>query len=318
MRVVPAWAALLLAGAGGAISALQSAVNAELAQRIDSAILAAVLNIATGAVIVVLAVPFMPSARAGLRRLPGSRLPWWAYLGGLGGAFFVTSAAYAVPTLGVAVFTIAQVAGGGVGGLLIDRAGLAPIGRLPMTGPRLAGAALGLGAVVLAQLGRPAGEVVLGLLGIAVAGGIAVAFQTALNGRVSAVSTTAAGTAVNFAVNTPLMLLLAGAVVAFGRGWPDHWPPEWYLYVGGVFSVVIVTILVVSVHAVGVLRTGLATVAGQLTGAVLIDVAVPGGPGLSVALLAGALLTMVAVVVAGRGLPRRSPVDRGLPLPPQR
>jgi transporter family-2 protein len=212
------------------------------------------------------------------------------------------------------VFTIAQVAGGGVGGLVIDRAGLSPLGRLAMTGPRVAGTALGLGAVVLAQLGRPAGQVVLGALAFAVAGGIAVAFQTALNGRVSAVSTTAAGTAVNFAVNTPVMLLLAAAAVTLGRGWPDDWPPEWYLYVGGLFSVVIVTILVVSVHAVGVLRTGLATVAGQLVGALLLDLVLPGGPGASVPLLAGALLTMVAVVVAGRG--RRA--DRGRSRPPER
>jgi transporter family-2 protein len=307
VKVVPPWVALILAGVGGAASALQSAVNAELAGRLDDALLASVLNIVIGAVIVALAIPFMPSARAGLRRLPGSRLPWWAYLGGLGGAFFVTSAAYTVPTLGVAVFTIAQVAGGGVGGLVIDRAGLSPLGRLAMTGPRVAGTALGLGAVVLAQLGRPVGQVVLGALAFAVAGGIAVAFQTALNGRVSAVSTTAAGTAVNFAVNTPVMLLLAAAAVALGRGWPDDWPSEWYLYVGGLFSVVIVTILVVSVHAVGVLRTGLATVAGQLVGALLLDVVLPGGPGASAPLLAGALLTMVAVVVAGRG--RRA--DRG-------
>ena len=301
MKTVPAGAALVLAGISGASSAVQSAINARLADRIDDAVLAAVLNIVVGAVIVALTVPFMPTARAGLRRLRGAALPWWAYLGGLCGAFFVTSAAATVPTLGVAVFSIAQVAGGGVGGLAIDRAGLAPIGRLAVTGPRLAGTALGVAAVVLSQIGRPAGQVVPAVLAFALAGGVAVAFQTALNGRVSAVSTTAAGTAVNFAVNTPVMLLLAVAIVTVGPGWPDTWPGEWYLYLGGLLSVVIVTILVISVHAVGVLRTGLATVAGQLAGAVLLDVLLPGGPGVSATLLAGAVLTMLAVVVAGRG-----------------
>jgi transporter family-2 protein len=201
------------------------------------------------------------------------------------------------------VFTPAQVAGGSLGGLAVDRAGLAPVGRLALTGPRIAGGLIGVAAVALAQLGQPVGELAVGLVLLAVAGGVAVALQTALNGRISAASSAAAGVAVNFAVATPAVLLVAALAGALAG--PDSgWPTAWYLYTGGLLGVAIVAGLVVGVRAAGVLRTGLALVAGQLGGALLLDTLLPGGPGARPAVLAGAALTLLAVVVAGRA-PRR-------------
>jgi transporter family-2 protein len=302
LTALPAPAALLLGGLGGVASAAQSAANGTLGERVGSAPLAAMVNNLGGCLILLVGLALMPSMRTGLRMLPRTGLPWWAYLGGLGGGFFVAVAAYAVPVLGVAVFTIAQVAGNSFAGLGVDRAGLGPAGRLPVTPSRLAGAVLGVAAVGIAQAGRPVGELALGLLALAIAGGVAIALQSALNGRVSAASSSAAATAVNFAVSTPPLALLAAAVGAFGRHWPGQWPGEWYLYIGGALGVVIVTILVVSVRSVGVLRTGLAVVAGQLAGALGLDALTPGGAGVSPALVAGAMLTVAAVVVTGRGV----------------
>ncbi|HWH00046.1 MAG TPA: DMT family transporter, partial [Pilimelia sp.] len=246
--------------------------------------------------------------RAGLRALRRARPPWWTYLGGVGGAVFVTGAAYAVPVLGVAVFTVAQVAGSGLGGLGVDRAGLAPVGRLALTGPRVAGAALGVAAVVVSQLGRPVGGLPVAAVAVAVLGGVAVAVQGAVNGRLAAASSPAAGTLVNFAVNLPLMLLAVAGLGLLGPAawvaWPTAsvaWPTDWYLFAGGLLGGGIVAALVFAVQAVGVLRTGLAVVAGQLLGALLLDTALPGGPGLSAGAVVGAGLTVVAVVVAGRG-----------------
>ena len=76
-------------------------------------------------------------------------------------------------------------------------------------------------------------------------------------------------------------------------------------YVGGLLGVGIVLSLLVGVRAAGVLRTGLALVAGQLGGALLLDLVLPGGPGVRLPVLAGALLTLLAVVVTGLG--RRGP-----------
>lgn len=309
MRPLPAAAALALVVLGGAASAAQGAVNAELGQRTGEPMLGALVNNLGGCVLAA-GLLALPSSRAGLAALRRARPPWWVYLGGLGGAAIVSIAPYVVPVLGVAVFTIAQVAGNSLGGLAVDRAGLAPVGRLRLSAPRLAGALLGVGAVALAQLGQPVGGLAVGMVLLAVAGGLAVAVQSALNGRLSAAGGATAGLAVNFAVSTPAIVAMAALAGVFAGPAP-RWPGEWYLYLGGLFGVGIVLALIVGVRAVGVLRTGLALVAGQLGGALVLDVVLPGGPGLRLPVLAGAALTLLAVLVAGR--PNRA---AGRPAPP--
>ncbi|MEV0429739.1 DMT family transporter [Micromonospora sp. NPDC050495] len=305
MRPLPVPAALAVVVLGGVGSAAQGVVNAELGERTGDPLLGAVVNNLGGSLLVLLGLVAVPSMRAGLAALRRARLPWWAYLGGLGGAAIVVIGPFVVPALGVAVFTIAQVAGGSLGGLGVDRAGLAATGRLPLTAPRVAGALVGIAAVALAQLGQPVGDLAIGLVLLSVGGGLAVAFQSALNGRLAAQVGPAAGLAVNFAVSTAAI----AAVAALAGALADHpaWPAQWWLYVGGLFGVGIVLALLVGVRAAGVLRTGLALVAGQLGGALLLDVALPGGAGVRLPVLAGAALTGVAVLVAGgrRGTPVR-------------
>jgi len=162
---------------------------------------------------------------------------------------------------------------------------------------------LGVGAVALAQLGRPVGELAVGLVLLCVLGGLAVATQSALNGRVAATVGPAAGLAVNFAVSTVVIGAVAALTGALAS--QPRWPGQWWLYAGGLLGVGIVLSLLVGVRAAGVLRTGLALVAGQLGGALLLDLVLPGGPGVRLPVLAGALLTLLAVVVTS--LRRRGP-----------
>ncbi|MEU4570644.1 DMT family transporter [Micromonospora sp. NPDC023956] len=300
MRALPPTAALALVALGGVASAAQGVLNAEFGARAGDPVLAAVVNNVGGSAVVLVALLAWPSMRAGLRQLRTAGLPWWAYLGGLGGAAIVLVAAYVVPVLGVAAFTVAQVAGGSLGGLAADRGGLAPVGRLPLTGPRVTGALLGLAAVALAQLGRPVGELAVGPLLLAVAGGLAVALQSALNGRVSAAVGPGAGIAVNFVVSTAAVFAAAAVAGTLVRS-PASWPGDWYLWTGGLLGVSIVGALLVGVRSVGVLRTGLVLVGGQLGGSLLFDALVPGGAGLRLPVLAGAVLTLLAAVLAGRG-----------------
>ncbi|GHJ15822.1 DMT family transporter [Micromonospora sp. AKA38] len=303
MRPLPLPAALAVVVLAGVASAAQGVVNAELGARTDAPVLGAVANNVVGCLVVLVGLAVVPSMRTGLAALRRAGLPWWSYLGGVGGAVVVLTAPVVVPVLGVAVFTIAQVAGGSLGGLAVDRAGLAAAGRLRLTAPRVAGALLGIGAVALAQLGRPVGDLAIGLVLLSVVGGLAVAFQSALNGRVAAGVGPAAGLAVNFVVSTSVIgavALLAGAFAG-----PPRWPTEWWLYTGGLFGVGIVLALLVGVRAAGVLRTGLALVAGQLGGALLLDLALPDGPGVRLPVLAGAVLTLLALLVAG--VRRRGP-----------
>ncbi|HEY6594158.1 MAG TPA: DMT family transporter [Asanoa sp.] len=306
------WPALGVAALGGVASALQSLANARLGVALGSPVLGAVVNNVTAVLVMLGLLAIMPSLRAGLAGLTRSGLPWWTYLGGLGGALFVVGATYAVPVLGVSLFTIAQVAGSGAGGLAVDRAGLGPAGRLALTGPRIGGALLGAAAVVIAELGRPIGAIAWWAVALTVGAGLGVAVQPALNGRVAAASTTASGVAVNMVVSTPAVVLVALVAGAFAHAVAGHWPGNALLYLGGPLGLTVIVTLLVGVRAAGVLRTGLAGIAGQLAGAMLLDGLLPGGPGVGPGLVAGAVLTVVAVAVSGRS-GRRSDTHASLP-----
>ncbi|MEN3611825.1 DMT family transporter [Plantactinospora sp. ZYX-F-223] len=299
VKVLPGWAAIGLTVLAGVGSAAQSLANAEMGERTGHPIIGALVNNTGGVALVLLGLLALPSMRAGLGVLRRTRLPWWTYLGGLCGAFFIVAATYIVPVLGVAIYTIAQVAGNSGGGLVVDRTRLAPAGRMGLTRSRVAGALLGIAAVALAQFGRPVGDLAVGLVLLGVVCGVLVTVQGALNGRISTVADPAAATAVNFAVSSAAMLPVAAVTGALAQLGATGWPSEWYLYVGGPLGVTITVALLVGIRSMGLLRTGLALVAGQLGGALLLDLR-PGGPGASLAVLVGAVLTLLAVVVSGR------------------
>jgi transporter family-2 protein len=104
-------------------------------------------------------------------------------------------------------------------------------------------------------------------------------------------------TLVNFSVGTAA-LVLATAVDFTVRGVPDELPGVWWYYVGGPLGIITIMTAVAAVRFTGVLLLGLASVAGQLTGAVLLDVVVPTAGGLTAASVIGTAITMVAVGVA--------------------
>lgn len=294
--------ALGAAVASGALVAVQARVNAGLAEDLDDALLAAVLSFLTGLVVVVAVVVARQSSRAGWSLV--QQVPWWTRLGGLGGASLVAVGAFAAPRIGVALLTVGLVAGQTTGGLLVDRVGLGPGGRHPLTAPRVAGAALCLVAVLVSALGKGTRDASPLLLVLVVAAGFLISGQQALNGRVRRTTGDAAvATLVNFLIGTAA-LLAAYALVGALAGWHvRHWPDaaHWWLYTGGPMGATFVAVAAVIVRTLGVLRLGLAVIAGQLLGAILLDITVPAAArGVATATAIGAALTLVAVFVSGR------------------
>lgn len=294
--------ALVAATLSGALVAVQTRVNAALAVDLGDALLAAVVSFGTGLLAVVLVVLSRPAARTAL---PAMRsVPWWGWLGGLGGATLVAVAAYTAPRLGVALVSVGIVAGQTTGGLLVDRLGLGPGGVHRLTAPRLLGAAVCLGAVAVSTVGRGAGGASPLLLVPAVLAGLLISVQQALNGRVRRTTGNAAvATLVNFTVGLSA-LLLGYLLLGWAQGWQvSGWPgaEQWYLYTGGLLGATFVAVAAVVVRALGVLRLGLAVIAGQLLGAVVLDLALPvAAHGVAVATLAGVALTFGAVAITGR------------------
>ena len=298
--------ALGLTFVAGLTFALQSRVNGELGTRAGSAVWAALVSFGSGLVLVAVLVAALPRTRRALRPAVSDRLPWWTYTGGLSGGTLVALAAVAVPRIGVATFTVGVVAGQAVGGLLVDRVGLGPGGPQPLSGTRLAGAALAVVAVGILRAahggGSASGGVLLGLLVAAAAGGVWMSVQQALNGRVQrATGEPLLAALVNFAVGAT-GLAVAMAVLAAAGGGPDRpWPPGGWLYAGGALGVVLICIAAWAVRPLGVLRLGLLLVAGQLAGGVVIDLVSPTeGSTVGAATVTAVLLTLAAVAVAGR------------------
>lgn len=278
----------------GALVALQQRVNGELAVSVDDAVLAAVVSFGTGLVLVAAVVAVRRSARSKVALLRD--IPWHWRLGGLGGASLVAAGAATIPQIGVALFTVGLVAGTTLGGLVGDLVGLGPGGHHPLTAPRLAGAGIGLVAIVVAA-SQGLGSADPLLLSLVVLAGCFVSYQQAVNGRVRSATDAAVATLQNFVVGFVALLLglgLRALTVGLGSGtWPG--PGRAWLYLGGPLGAAFVAVAAVVVKHLGVLRLGLAVTAGQLVGGVLLDL----DRGIAGTTLLGAALALCAVAVSG-------------------
>jgi transporter family-2 protein len=295
---------VVLALFAGVALAVQSRINGELAVRLDDPIGAATISFGSGLLVLAVLVPLLPVGRAGLRHLRDGlrtdRIRPSQCIGGMCGGFLVATQGLTVPALGVAVYIVAVVAGQSSSSLLVDRAGAGPAGPQPVTPLRLAGAVLTVCAVLLAVGDRIEHPSALALAVLPLLAGIGIAWQQAVNGHVRVVSGSAmvAGL-VNFFMGTTVLLVALVVSVAL-RGFPDHLPAgPWWLYAGGMLGIVFIAVGAAVVRYTGVLLLGLGMIAGQVTGALLLDEIVPGDagrPGWNTVL--GTVLTLAAVAVA--------------------
>jgi transporter family-2 protein len=301
-RRVPAAVAL----AAGALVAVQARLNSALSVHLGNGVLAAAINFGVGLVVLAVVVGARANGRAALRSVPslvrGQVLPVWALLGGLGGATFVAGQTVTVAVLGVALFTVATVAGQTGMGLVVDRYGLGPTGRAPVSSRRLIAAGLATIAVAVAVSGGsgPSGSGVGALMALAIVAGTLVAFQAGFNGRVAAeTGAPTVAALVNFTVGTVALLLVFAARQLLGH-YPVSSPPHsLWLYLGGPMGVVFIVAAAWSVRSLGVLLFSLLTISGQLIGSVVVDALAPSpGTAMSAQLVVGVVLTGVAVWLA--------------------
>lgn len=284
--------------------AAQSRVNGELGGRLDDGVAAALVSFGSGFVVLAIAAAVLPAGRRGVRAvraaLQRQKLRWWHCAGGVSGGYFVAMQGTTVARIGLAVFTVAVVAGQVGSSLLVDRAGLGPGGPQPVTTARVVAAALAVVAVVVAVADRVGSPKTLGLAALPAVAGVAVAWQQAMNGRVQAAAGAHAATLVNFTVGMATMAVVFAVVVPL-RGLPERWPSAWWLYVGGLLGIVFVLASVAVVRLMGVLMLGLGLIAGQILASLAFDLFAPAANDhLGANTVAGALLTLLAVVVAAR------------------
>jgi transporter family-2 protein len=302
-RSFPLWLALVSAMLCGAGVALQSRVNGELGRRLGDGVTAAVISFGSGLLILIVALALAPAGRRGLGRataaLRSRELPWWYVTGGAAGAFLVLSQGVAAAALGVALFTVSVVAGQTVSGLVLDRIGLGAGGRRPITPARVTGVIVALAAVSWAVSSQFGGGVPVWLMLLPLLAGLGQGWQQAVNGQVRVVASSAlTATFVNFAVGTSVLVVLT-AIDWSIRGLPNPLPSEPWLYAGGAIGCVFIAGAALLVRVTGVLLLGLATVAGQLVTALLLDVLAPtSSQPIAVSTVGGTLLALAAVAIA--------------------
>lgn len=311
-----------------ALTVVQSRINGQLGQELNDGILAAWISFSIGLVAITLVVVSGRRHRQAVRTLRdalrnkderGRLIQPWQLLGGIGGATFVAAQSTTVQYLGVALFTVAIVAAQNANSLVVDRIGLGPAGVQAVSSRRVVAAVIatvGVGISVSSKSGQ--GDFVLWALIFALGAGLLIAVQQALNGQVSATSGSpfVAGLG-NFIVG---WVGLSFAVGIYQLVSPHEIGPlpspiaSPLIYVGGLIGVTFIVVAASVVHSLGVLVFALLSIAGQMGGALLLDVVLsdPNEP-VNLLLVLGVVVTGGAVALAATA--KKRVTDDDLPIP---
>ncbi len=132
----------------GLATAYQPGVNARFASATSSPIYGGLVNFGIGFLVVLVVALILRAPPPSPAKL--AALPWWAWSGGLLGAFFVCMAILLIGRMGAANYFAAMIAGQFIGGMIIDHFGQVGLPAHPFSWGRAAGLALmGAGIAVI-------------------------------------------------------------------------------------------------------------------------------------------------------------------------
>jgi transporter family-2 protein len=145
---VAIWSYVLFALLAGAMLPIQFGINAQLATWVGGSLRAALVSFVVGAIGLLAATLLV--ARGWPDRAGDA--PWWVWIGGLLGAFYVLGSIVTAPKLGAATLVALILAGQAVASLLVDHYGWVGFDEHPVTPLRIAGIVLLAGGVALVRL----------------------------------------------------------------------------------------------------------------------------------------------------------------------
>jgi transporter family-2 protein len=149
MPAMPWWL-LALPLLAGALIPLQAGINGQLAKHISSVLAAALISFVVGTLALLLLtlwqreVPLLSAFKG---------LSWWHWSGGLLGAFFIATAAFAGPRVGALLFMALVIAGQLSIALLLDHFGWVGFRESPVSLGKIAGLLLIIGGIWLIRRG---------------------------------------------------------------------------------------------------------------------------------------------------------------------
>ena len=138
---------LLLALAAGMFMPVQAGINSRLAGVVDGVIAAAFISFLVGTLVLGLVLAATGQSVPLSSALPGA--PWWYWIGGALGAFFVTATVILVPRIGGGAMVALTLAGQVAASMALDHYGLLGFPHISFDGKRLAGSILLLAGVYL-------------------------------------------------------------------------------------------------------------------------------------------------------------------------
>ena len=297
----------LLAALSGLMIALQARANGELSHRLNNGLEAALVSFGSGLIIIAAIAVFNPAIKEGIKNLrvavANKEIARWKLLAGALGGSFVAIQTHIVPLIGVAIYSVASIAGQTAMSLVVDRIGLTGGGKKLISGRRVAAAVLTVLAVFVSVFDRIDAKnlslfaVVLGCIAGAVVG-----VQRALNGQINEHSHQSFTTSLlNFITGTSLLVILILGGVLIGKIELVPLPAgPWWIYTGGVIGVIYIAFTSTIVQHLGVLTFTLFSVGGQLVGSLVIDLISPtNGVNVSAYLVTGIVMTYLGVIAGG-------------------
>jgi transporter family-2 protein len=296
-----------LAAISGLMIALQARANGELSHRLDNGLQAALVSFGSGLIIIVIVAIFNPSIKQGVRTLSKAvkerNLPSWTLFAGMLGGSFVAVQTQIVPLIGVAIYSVASIAGQSAISLVVDRIGLTGGGKKHITPRRVTAAFVTVFAVFISVADRLDGrDLSIAAVILGVVAGAIVGIQRALNGQINEHSQQSFTTSLlNFAMGTTFLTVLLLIAIVLGETELSPLPAgPWWIYTGGVIGVVYIAFTSTIVQHLGVLTFTLISVGGQLLGSLLIDLLSPTeGVQVSIYLVVGIAMTYLGVIVGG-------------------
>lgn len=308
-----------LAALSGLMIALQARANGELSHRTGNPIEAALVSFGSGLIIISIITIFTPSIRKGMSNLRTAvsrkEIPVWTLFAGMLGGSFVAVQTQIVPVIGVAIYSVASIAGQTAASLAVDRIGLTGGGKKQITTKRVAAAGITVLAVLVSVIDRiDARNVSLLAVFFGLIAGAVVGLQRALNGQINASTNQSFATSfLNFIMGTTFLVIFLSIGVLVNRSEVVPLPAgPWWMYTGGTIGVIYIAFTSTIVQRLGVLTFTLISVGGQLVGSLLIDLYSPTkGVQVSGYLVTGILMTYLGVIVGGVGnLPKRKLMKR--------
>ena len=296
-----------LAALSGVMIAFQARANGELSHRLDNAPQAALVSFSSGLFFITIYAIFSPKIKEGIKRLRSAvsrgEIPKIRLLAGSLGGAFVALQTSVVPLIGVALYSVASIAGQSAVSLLVDRIGLTGGGVKLISPRRIAAAVITVIAVLVSVIDKlEADNFQLFALLLALIAGALVGVQRALNGQINEYSENSYTTSLlNFITGTSFLTLFIIILIALGRVELDPLPiGPWWIYTGGVIGVIYIAATSLIVQHLGVLTFTLFSVGGQLIASLLLDIYSPTqGVSVSWYLVSGIAMTYIGVLVGG-------------------